>query len=561
LKQANDALQRDAKDYEGKLADESWLTRVSLTPLQTAFTDLLGVGNEQVYVGRSGWLFYRPDVEHLTARGFLEWPTLFARWHEGSEWRRAPQPDPVLAVLHFQAQLASRGIRLVLMPTPPKAAIYPEQFSSRFGTGAEAVVNRSFGQFVAEVQNPNAFFEGRFSRYVRQVNDPAFRDVRRDLDALAACRFALSRSPILVFDPGTTLVARKRAGGEAQYLRTDTHWSPSGVEGVAQALAAFLKQSVDLPAGDVGGGRSALPVRNRGDTAAMLRLPETHPAVHREQVVIQRVEGHFSASDELAPVVLLGDSYSNIYSDPGLGWGERAGLAEQLGHYLGTKVGRTAVNAGGAHASRVELARRLQELSRHQGGQGSARSDPLSAVRVVVYQFAARELSDGDWQLVDLPSLDGRTSAPVEAEPGRPLVSGSLPPPAQTKPTLPPPHLATPTAAGSDFSPLVLVGEVLRTSILPKPFSVPYDDCLTTWLLRVERVEVGEYRDETVLVVALGMEDNVWLPPASVSPGDKRRVHLIPLKRAHEAIRSTQRVDDTEDLSHLPYFALSVEEP
>ena len=35
-------------------------------------TGWLGAGNERVYPGRDGWLFYRPDVEYVTGRGFLD---------------------------------------------------------------------------------------------------------------------------------------------------------------------------------------------------------------------------------------------------------------------------------------------------------------------------------------------------------------------------------------------------------------------------------------------------------------------------------------------------------
>jgi hypothetical protein len=232
------------------------------------------------------------------------------------------------------------------------------------------------------------------------------------------------------------------------------------------------------------------------------------------------------------------------------------------------------------------LASRLRELGGQHGRQASRLSEQLAEVRVVVYQFAARELSDGDWQLVELPSDDdrmvgdeiagmnrtateglspGETRAETKIQPPGPLLTQAgekptsrgepqtTPPSPKVSPTLPVPAAASPA--------LILVGEVLRASSLPRPFSAPYDDCLTTWLLRVENVVAGEYRDDTVLVVALGMENNVWLPAASVSPGDKRRLRLIPLKRASEAIRSTQRVDDTEDLAHIPYFALAVEAP
>jgi alginate O-acetyltransferase complex protein AlgJ len=104
-----------------------------------------------------------------------------------------------------------------------------------------------------------------------------------------------------------------------------------------------------------------------------------------------------------APVLLLGDSFANIYSDrrsfaqvvdgEALEWGESAGLAEQLSHFLGRPVDRIVRNAGGAHTTRRDLAREIL-----------ARRPRLNKTRVVVYQFAVRELSLGDWQLLELPA-------------------------------------------------------------------------------------------------------------------------------------------------------------
>jgi len=100
--------------------------------------------------------------------------------------------------------------------------------------------------------------------------------------------------------------------------------------------------------------------------------------------------------------LLLGDSFTNIYavrsafaqSEDGvpLDWGESAGLAEQLSHHLGRPVDRIARNAGGSHSTRRDLARDLA-----RGG------DRLDGVRVVVWQFAVRELSHGDWPVIPLP--------------------------------------------------------------------------------------------------------------------------------------------------------------
>jgi hypothetical protein len=88
---------------------------------------------------------------------------------------------------------------------------------------------------------------------------------------------------------------------------------------------------------------------------------------------------------------VLGDSFTNVFSQPDLGWGAGAGLAEQLAYHLEAPVDRIAINAGGAHASREELARSLAR------GEGR-----LTGTQVVILQFAVRELSFGDWRVIPL---------------------------------------------------------------------------------------------------------------------------------------------------------------
>jgi alginate O-acetyltransferase complex protein AlgJ len=51
-------------------------------------------------------------------------------------------------------------------------------------------------------------------------------------------------------------------------------------------------------------------------------------------------------------------------------------------------------NDDGAFATRLALRRML-----------SAGEDRLAGKRVVIYQFAARELAVGDWRLIDLPDV------------------------------------------------------------------------------------------------------------------------------------------------------------
>ena len=68
-----------------------------------------------------------------------------------------------------------------------------------------------------------------------------------------------------------------------------------------------------------------------------------------------------------------------------MGWGTSAGLAEQLSHVLGRPVDRLVQNDEGAFATRAILQR------------DAAR---LTGKRVVIYQFAMRELSFGDWRVI-----------------------------------------------------------------------------------------------------------------------------------------------------------------
>jgi len=95
-------------------------------------------------------------------------------------------------------------------------------------------------------------------------------------------------------------------------------------------------------------------------------------------------------ADPKGDVLLLGDSFTNVFSMEPMGWGTAAGLGPQLAHALGRGVDVIAQNDSGAFATREALARAL--------GGGD---DRLAGKKVVVWEFASRELSVGDWKPVD----------------------------------------------------------------------------------------------------------------------------------------------------------------
>ena len=138
--------------FESGLEDESALGRALRPPAQLVLTKWLGAGNERVYKGSDGWLFYRPDVEYVTGRPFLDERTLRRRVASASEWDETPQPDPRLAIAQFRRDLEARGIVLVVVPTPVKPSVHPEGLAARYEGQAGAVHNPSYASFLDDLR-------------------------------------------------------------------------------------------------------------------------------------------------------------------------------------------------------------------------------------------------------------------------------------------------------------------------------------------------------------------------------------------------------------------------
>jgi alginate O-acetyltransferase complex protein AlgJ len=352
---ANHALLEGMNVFEDELEEGSFLRQRLLPPVQLFLTSSLGVGNEQAYVGGDGWLFYRPDVDYVTGRGFLEPEVLRSRARSGDQWEPPPQPDPVVAITDFHRQLAAREIELLVVPTPVKPMLQPGELSSR-GAAGIPLDNPSYQNFVDE----------------------------------------LAASGVAVVDIGSLVATAADETGLSQYLRADTHWTPEAMDLGARELVRRVQAITELDGSspDAGYLRRKVVVENIGDIATMLHLPSGQQLFANEPVTTQRIltfESRPWRSDPDAQVLLLGDSFANIYSVDRLGWGAGAGLAEQLSYYLQQPVDKIALDAGGSHASRQALARELE-----------AGNDRLAGKKVLVYQFAVRELAFGDWKLIPL---------------------------------------------------------------------------------------------------------------------------------------------------------------
>jgi len=455
------------KSAEKAIENESVVSLWLRPRVQAILTEDLHAGTEQVYPGRDGWLFYRPDVDYVTGPPFLDLAQLKQREREPGV-----QPDPIKAIVNFRNQLAARGIDLVVMPVPVKPCLDSEMMTGN-ETEKRPLQNASFADFKARMEEQR----------------------------------------VHVFDPTPRLMGRKAAArGSPLYLETDTHWRPETMEFVAQQLAMFLGISVSVQG-------AGLRVAEReiaayGDILRMLKLPAGQKTYDLQKVETEQVllGNALWRPNKEARVLLLGDSFCNIFSLESMGWGDSAGFAEQLSRALGGQpLDCILRNSDGSFATREFLSR---ELARGR--------DRLVGKKVVVWEFAVRELAFGNWKLLDMKS-------------GQPQIA----------------HFLSPGPKDE----MVVTGTVEAVSSVPLAGSVPYKDhILTVHLVDINGSRSQDKESFQALVYLWSMRDNVLTPAARLRPGDRLTVRLRPWTDVSAQYEKINR-SDIEDPS------IELEEP
>lgn len=439
-----ETVQKSIKAYETAIEDTSLLRKWLLTPAQRFLTGVFHLGNEKVIVGKDGWLFYSGDYEYLINPGFLRKEKLHKRQLSGV------QPDPVKSVVDFKVQLAKRGIRLILMPVPVKPMIYPDKLYGAAGP-------------------------------LQNVSWPDFRE-------------AVEKAGVAVLDLAPEF-AKMRKDGKEPYLKTDTHWTPEGMYLASGLLSEAIdgRKSRRAPNG-------AAKVRNLGDIATMLKLPGCEKYFEPERVENPQFKMKL---DRNSDVLLLGDSFANIFSLESMKWGADSGLAEALGYQLGRPVDAILRNDAGAFATRQLLA---NELKRGR--------DRLAGKKVVVWEFAIRELANGDWKMLDM-----------------------------TLGKAPESTFLTVT------EPLTVTAMILASTEVPRPHSAPYSD-------HVMSLHLGDINggNDQALVYVVSMKSNVWTAAPKLRIGDTIKITLSPWSNYEKQYGTWNRSEFEDE-------ALLVQEP
>ncbi len=342
------------QQFEADLEQTSYAKDYVQPRFQELLTRFGRVGNKKAVVGRGGWLYYVPGLRYVAGPGFLDPAQIRGRERAAEDAGDARMhADPRPAIFAFHNALAQRHIALIVVPVPDKAMLQPIELHGR----------------------------GDRTRPLGVVHNLDFERFAVELNAHG----------VALFDPAPAQLA---PGEAPRFLVQDSHWTPTWMEAVAKDLAAFVNRTVALPHIEPrpSFSRVTKQVERVGDIVDMLKLPEGQTVFSPLRTTIHVVNDATGSEWEPDPkgdVLLLGDSLTNIFTMEFMGWGIAAGFAPQLAYALDRGLDVIAQNDSGAFATRQALALALQ-------------ADPqrLEGKRVVIWEFASRELAVGDWKPV-----------------------------------------------------------------------------------------------------------------------------------------------------------------
>jgi len=283
-----------------------------------------------------GWLFFAAEFRLLSLGRF---------WgDDAGKASRSHKPDladPIPAIVDFQKQLKARGIDLLLVPVPPKAAIYPEKILPGF-------------------------------------------NVQTDSAAPMLARFyeELRAAGIDILDLAPLFIQNREDNRGPVFCKTDSHWSGFGCTLAAQAIAENLRAKLTASPTRKDYNSEWKEAQIAGDLVGLLPPDSTKPGPEKiaTRVVSEKGTNAAVQPDPNSPILLLGDSHTLVFHDF---LAERAGLIDQLAQELGFAPDLIGTRGSGATPVRISLYRHSLK-------------DPgyLSKKKIVVWCFAAREFTE-----------------------------------------------------------------------------------------------------------------------------------------------------------------------
>jgi hypothetical protein len=290
-----------------------------------------------VIAGADGWFFLSSDIRFLSVGQF---------WGADAEKvSRAHKPesaDPIPAIVDFHDQLKRRGIDLLLVPVPPKAAIYPEKIVPDVDLHGETA----------------APYLARFYDELR----------KRGID---------------VVDLAPVFLQNRASERGPVFCKTDSHWSGFGCVLAAQTIKEKIHEKLaGQPRKNYAAEWRETTIKGDLGDLAGPNTKNLEPENIAVRTISDKETGAATNPDPNSPLLIIGDSHTLVFHDF---LAEKSGLLDQLAYEIGFAPDLIGTRGSGSTSVRISLYRR-------------ARKDPdyLPKKKIIVWCFAAREFTESD---------------------------------------------------------------------------------------------------------------------------------------------------------------------
>jgi len=255
------------------------------------------------------WLYLASELKHAQAGKFWE------------NWGTSDAPakgSPLATMLDFKQRLSKQNVELLLIPIPTKIDIYPEFLAPHLPTS-------SHSQFVTYLKEQNLWCIDLY---------PSFQKLRRESNREAFCK-------------------------------TDSHWSPDGALLASKLIAAELEKRpwyTDTPKKEYEKGMLQL-LEVQGDLAHMLSHAKKVDleTLGKETLAPEPISEKGTANKKIpldqpdSSIILVGDSYTRVFSTGKGMLATSSGLAEHLALQTGIAPDVITSNGSGTHGARINL--------------------------------------------------------------------------------------------------------------------------------------------------------------------------------------------------------------
>jgi SGNH hydrolase-like domain, acetyltransferase AlgX len=293
--------------------------------------------NAAVIPGVDGWFFLSSDIRFLSVGQF--WGA------DAAKVSRAHKPesaDPIPAIVDFHDQLKRRGIELLLMPVPPKAAIYPEKIVPEVDLHGETA----------------APYLARFYDELR----------KREID---------------IVDLSPVFLQNRASEHGPVFCKTDTHWSGLGCVLAAQTIKEKIREKfAQQPRKNYAAEWKEITIKGDLGDLAGPNTKKLEPEKIAVRTISDKETGAAMTPDPNSPMLIIGDSHTLVFHDF---LAEKSGLLDQLAYEIGFAPDLIGTRGSGATSVRISLYRRARKDA-----------DYLAKKKVIVWCFAAREFTESD---------------------------------------------------------------------------------------------------------------------------------------------------------------------